>query len=194
MFLTIVVVSKVVFDTIYYGFQIVQLELVWLTVIDYLLMFRIIEAMAATWRDGSLSGCKALFQTLLSLMWSQTVDNTKEFTDLLPKNWLLAIKVCSGLKYGLDTGRLIFSVGRRRGSLGMGRVANLGNCCGFRWCLLQRLGLLWHLTDFAHHLTSEASIALLLLLQAWWIIFLVRHSDHACLKVHHWLALTPWNV
>ena len=74
MFLTIVVV----FNTIYQCFDIVELELVWLVVIDYLLMFRIIEAMAATWRDGSLSGCKALFQTLLSLMWSQTVDNTKE--------------------------------------------------------------------------------------------------------------------
>ena len=124
-------------------------------------------------------------------MWSQIVDNTKEFTDLLPKTWLLVIKVCSGLKYGLDTGRLIFSVGRRRGSLGM--VANLGNCCGFRWCLLQRLRLLWHLTDFAHHLTSEASIALLLLRKGWWIIFLDKYSDHACLKVHHsmeWLVLT----
>ena len=135
------------------------------------------------WLKGAYS------DTLFSLMWSQTVDNTKEFTDLLPKTWLLAIKVHSGLKYGLGTGRLIFSVGRRRGSLGMGRVANLGNCCGFRWCLLQRLRLLWHLTDFAHHLISEASIALLLLRQDCWIIFLVKYSDHACLKVHPWHSL-----
>ena len=92
-------------------------------------MFRIIETMAAIWRDGSISGCKALIQTLLSLMWSQTVDNTKEFTDLLPKTWLLVIKVCSGLKYGLDTGRLIFSVGRRRGSLHWGWD---GDGCQFR--------------------------------------------------------------